>query len=104
MGSVLPSLRTGVSVLIIVLLLKNVAVMVTVVCRASQLCGATARTAPVIRAACTTTSSDYLRKPVLSAHQKLLLLTNDHSSPADAHPGDQRPGIEAELVHDVEPN
>ena len=100
LGSIVPSLWTGVSVLII-LLLKNVAVMVTVVCRATQIGGDPARTGPVIRAL-TPTSSDYLWKPVLSAHQKLLLFTDDHTSPADAHPGDQRPGIEAELVHDVE--
>ena len=100
LGSVLPSLWTAISVLIV--LLKNVAVMVTVMRRTVPICGGPARTGPVIRS--TTTCTDYLGKSVLSAHQKLLLLTNDHTSPADAHPGDQRPGIEAELVHDVKTN
>ena len=88
--SVLSPLRTTISVLI---LIKNVAVMVTVVWRAGQISG----TRPVIRS-----SSNYLLKPILSADQKLLLLPDNHSSPTDPHPSNQRSCIEAKLVHNVE--
>lgn len=40
----------------------------------------------------------------MSSLQELLLLANDHSSSADAHPGNKRPGFESILVHNVESN